>query len=80
MLRLPVGGMVITQELLSLSLTLGGLAILSFAVVSLPDRRARAEFADTATIGLRRVLYAYGVYQTALDNEAILTGVGGRNK
>jgi hypothetical protein len=72
--------MVITQELLSLSLTLGGLAILSFAVVSLPDRQARAAFADTATVGLRRVLYVYGVYQAALDNEAILTGVDSRDK
>jgi hypothetical protein len=80
LLHLPVGGMVITQELLSLSLTLGGLAILSFAVVCLQDRQARAEFANTATIGLRRVLYAYGVYQAALDNEAVLTGVGSRNK
>jgi hypothetical protein len=80
LLRLPVGGMIITQQLLSLSLTLGGLAILSFVVVSLPDRKARAEFADTATIGLRRVLYAYGVYQAALDNEAALTGVSSRNK
>jgi hypothetical protein len=80
LLRLPVGGMVITQELLSLSLTLGGLAILSFAVVSLPDRQARAAFADTATVGLRRVLYVYGVYQAALDNEAILTGVDSRDK
>jgi hypothetical protein len=80
LLHLPVGNMVVTQELLSLSLTLGGLAVLSFAVINLPSRQARAEFVAVATSGLRRVLYAYSVYQTALDNEAALTGVNSRNR
>jgi hypothetical protein len=68
-------GMVVTQELLSLALTLGGLAILSFVVVNLPKRQDREDFVDTATLGLRRVLYAYGVYQAARREEAALTGV-----
>lgn len=77
LLRLP-GNMVITQELLSLSLALGGLAILSFTFVTLPDRQARSNFTSTATSGLRRVLLAFTVYQAAQDNEAALTGVSSR--
>ena len=77
LLRLP-GNMVITQELLSLSLALGGLAILSFTFVTLPDRQARSNFTSTATSGLRRALFAFKVYQAAQDNEAVLTGVSSR--
>ena len=73
-LHLP-GNMVITQELLSLSFTLGGLAILSFAFVTLPNRAARSDFVSTASSGLRNVLLAFMVYQAALENEASLTGV-----
>jgi hypothetical protein len=72
-LHLP-GNMVITQELLSLSFTLGGLAILSFAFVTLSDRRARPDFVSTASSGLRNVLLAFTVYQAALENEPPLTG------
>jgi hypothetical protein len=71
-LQLP-GNMVITQELLSLSFTLGGLAILSFVFVTLPDRKARSDFVSTASSGLRNVLLAFTVYQAALENEAPLT-------
>jgi hypothetical protein len=78
LLRLP-GGMVISQELLSLSLTLGGLAILSFTFITLPNRRARSHFASTATSGLRRVLIAFTVYQAGRINEAALTGVSSRS-
>lgn len=77
LLHLP-GNMVITQELLSLSLTLGGLAILSFTFVTLPDQRARSNFTSTATSGLRGALFVFTVYQAAQDNEAALTGVSGR--
>lgn len=73
-LHLP-GNMVITQELLSLSFTLGGLAILSFAFVTLSDRKARSDFVSTASSGLRNVLLAFMVYQAALENETPLTGV-----
>ena len=73
-LHLP-GNMVITQELLSLALTLGGLAVLSFSFVSLPNREARSDFASTASSGLRNVLLAFTVYQAALENETSLTGV-----
>lgn len=73
-LRLP-GSMVITQELLSLSFTLGGLAILSFAFVTLQNREDRSNFVSTASSGLRNVLLAFTVYQAALENEAPLTGV-----
>jgi hypothetical protein len=74
LLHLPAN-MVITAALVSLSLTLGGLAVLSFAFVSLPNRRARVRFASTATAGLRRVLIAYAIYHAALDNTAKLTGI-----
>ena len=67
LLRLP-GNMVITQELLSLSLALGGLAILSFTFVTLSDRQARSNFTSTATSGLRRALFAFTVYQAAPDS------------
>lgn len=73
-LHLP-GNMVITQELLSLSFILGGLAILSFAFVTLSDRKARSDFVSTASSGLRNVLLAFTVYQAALENETPLTGV-----
>jgi hypothetical protein len=73
-LRLP-GKMVIKQELLSLSLTLGGLAILSFVFVTLPNQKGRSDFVSTASSGLRNVLLAFAVYQAALKNEATLTGV-----
>jgi hypothetical protein len=73
-LHLP-GNMVITQELVSLSFTLGGLAILSFAFVTLPNQKARFDFVSTATGGLRNVLLAFMVYQAAQENEAPLTGV-----
>lgn len=77
LLRLP-GGMVVTQELISLSLALGGLAILSFAFVTLSNRRARSRFASTATSSLRNVLVIFMIYRSALDMEVALTGVSSR--
>jgi hypothetical protein len=74
LLPLP-GGMVITQQLLSLALTLGGLAVVSFTFVTLPDRDARARFAASAVSSLRKVLVAVSVYQAARAHEAALTGV-----
>jgi hypothetical protein len=76
-LRLP-GNIVLTQELLSLSLTLGGLAVLSFAFVTLRNRKARSAFASAAASGLRSVLFAFTVYRAGLENEAALTGVSSR--
>ncbi len=75
--HLPVGHMVLTRELLLLSLSLGALAALSYVVISLQDSQARACCRRTATAGLRRVLAAYAVYNAAWDHQDELTEVKG---
>jgi hypothetical protein len=73
--QLPFLHMVVTKDLLSLSLSLGAFAAFYFAVVALPDQRARAAFARQATDGIRRGLAALVVYDVARGHELTLTGV-----
>ncbi len=75
--HLPIGHMVLTRELLALSMSLGGLASLSFAVVGLASSSARTQYVRDVTRGLRRVLVAHAVYVSAIEHERLLTGIGG---
>jgi hypothetical protein len=77
LVHLP-GGMVITQELLSLAFSLGGLAVLSFTFLTLTNQQARGAFTARAMTGLRRVLISFAVYSAAQESEAELTGVTSR--
>jgi hypothetical protein len=73
-----IGDQVLTAELVSLSLTLGGLAALSFTVSTLASTKARADFIRKVTVGLRRVVVAYATYVAAMEREEELTGVSSR--
>jgi hypothetical protein len=73
--RLP-GHMVLTEELLSLSLSLGALAALFFAVGL--GRAERAAFLKRAMRNLRRTMAAYVTYVAAREHEHDLTGISSR--
>ncbi|HEV2944858.1 MAG TPA: hypothetical protein VGX26_07090 [Solirubrobacteraceae bacterium] len=73
--HLPVGGLVLTRELLSLALGLGALSALSFAAAGLPNAAARKEFRREVTRGLVGTLVAIAIYDTAVMNDVALTDV-----